>query len=294
MMSTFLRVADLSSFSRAAEDLGLPKASVSTAIQDLETLLGSRLLNRTTRKVQLTPDGINFYERCKDLLADVEELQSMFREGTTGITGRIRFDMPSRLARDLFIPRLPEFLDKYPGIHLEVSSTDRRVDVIREGFDCVVRIGKLLDSTLTARNLGTISLVNCVSPRYIKKHGKPKSLADLAQHDVVHYTNTLGTKPDGFEYFDGKSYVCIPTRSSVTVNNADAYLATCLAGLGLIQVPHHGVTAHLKDGSLVEVLPKFNAEPMPVSLVYPHRRHLARRVQLFMDWAAETIKDYLD
>jgi DNA-binding transcriptional LysR family regulator len=152
-MQIFARVAELASFTRAAESLGLPKASASNAVQQLESALGARLLHRTTRKVQLTQDGQAFYERSKDLLADMDELQSMFQQGEQALRGRLRVDMPSGIARAYIVPRLPKFLQAHPQIELELSSTDRRVDLVREGFDCVVRVGALGDANLIARPL---------------------------------------------------------------------------------------------------------------------------------------------
>ncbi|WP_374077119.1 LysR family transcriptional regulator [Bdellovibrio bacteriovorus] len=293
-MQIFVQVADLASFTKAAESLSLPKATISTSIQQLETLLGARLLHRTTRKVQMTQDGLNFYERCKDLLADVEDVESMFRASSENVTGRIRVDMGVGVARNLVLPRLPEFLKKYPGVEIEFSCSDRKVDLIREGFDCVVRVGSLGDSGLIARHLGKLTLVNCASPSYIEDHGKPKKLEDLKDHYLIHYVSTLGTKPDGFEYFDGEKYRSIKMNASITVNNTDAYTSACLAGLGIIQVPYVGAKTLLKDGRLIEILPKFKADPMPVSLVYPHRRNLAKRVQLFMDWVEGLMRSYVE
>lgn len=292
-MQIFLRVAELESFTRAAENLGLPKATVSTAVQHLEAELGARLLQRTTRRVQLTQDGRSYYTRCKDLLADFDELQTMFEQGGASLRGLIRVDMPSGLARNFLVGRLPEFLAAHPHIELELSSTDRRVDLVREGFDCVIRVGTLVDSTLVARPLGEYAIANCASAEYLRRHGTPRRLADLAKHQLVHYVQTLGAKSPGFEYPDGDTYACLPMAGAVTVNNSDAYLAACLAGLGLIQVPRVAVRALIDAGQLVEVLPKLRAEPMPVNIVYPHRRHLSRRVQVFMNWLADTLRPYL-
>lgn len=293
-MKIYVRVAELASFTKAADSLALPKASVSNYIQQLETLTGVRLLHRTTRKVQMTQDGITFYERCKDLLADVEDTQTMFQTGQTKITGRIRVDMPTGFAKNLVFPMLPQFSAKYPEIEFEISCTDRKVDLIREGFDCVVRVGNLVDSGLIARQLGKLEIINCVSPQYIKKYGTPKKLEDLAQHKLIYYVGTLGSKPDGFEYFDGEKYKLYKMNGAMTVNSTDAYQSACLAGYGIVQAPLVGLKSHLKNGTLIEVLPKLKAEPMPVSLIYPHRRHLARRVQLFMDWVQEISKNYIE
>jgi DNA-binding transcriptional LysR family regulator len=289
VMRTFIRVAELSSFTRAADSLGLPKASASTAVSKLETLLGTQLLHRTTRRVHLTADGQAFYERCKDLLDDVEELQSMFQRGPQMLRGRLRVDMSSGLARHLVLPGLPGFLEHHPQLEIELGSTDRRVDVVREGFDCVLRVGAVEDSTLVARRLGTLPVVNCASPAYLARHGTPRTVDDLDAHRLVHYVSTLGTRPPGFEYPDGDDYRTRPMRGAVTVNSADAYVVACLAGLGLIQAPRTGVAHLLDDGSLVEVLPQLASEPMPVTLLYPQRRNLPRRVRAFMDWVAELL-----
>jgi DNA-binding transcriptional LysR family regulator len=292
-MTIFVRVAELASFTRAAETLGLPKASISTSVQQLESLMGTRLLHRTTRKVQMTQDGQTFYERCKDLLADVDELESLFQQAPANISGRLRVDMPTGVAKNLVIPRLPEFLAAYPNIELELSSTDRRVDVVREGFDCVVRVGTLTDSGLIARSLGQFRIINCVSPAYIKNYGEPKTLDDMSQHLLVHYVLTLGAKSMGWEYWDGSAYQCLAMKGALTVNNAEAYTRACLAGLGIIQSPAVGMREYLEDGRLVEVLKDFVAEPMPVSLIYPNRRNLSKRVQVFMDWLTAIMKDYI-
>jgi DNA-binding transcriptional LysR family regulator len=289
LMRVFVRVCEVESFTGAAESLNMPKASISQYVQKLEASLDTRLLHRTTRKVTITQDGMTFYDRCKDLLADVDEVENMFNRNETNVSGRIRVDMPTNLAKNYVIKRLPEFLEKYPNIEVELSSTDRKVDLIKEGFDCVIRIGNLSDSGLIAKKVTEFSILNCVSPSYIKKFGTPKKLDDLAKHFEVHYSSTLGAKPDGFEYFDGEKYATIKMKGLITVNNSDAYMAACLAGLGIIQVPTLGARPLIKEGLLVEVLPKLKAEPMPVSVVYPHRRNLSRRVRIFIEWVDSII-----
>jgi DNA-binding transcriptional LysR family regulator len=293
-MQIFVRVAELASFTRAADLMNLPKASVSAAIQQLEAQMGTRLLHRTTRRVQLTQDGQACYERCKDLLADMDELQSMFQQGPQSLRGRLRIDMPSAMARNHIIPALPEFLREHPLLELELSCTDRKVDLIREGFDCVLRVGTLDDPNLIARPLGQLTLVNCASPAYLENFGTPHVLDDLLTHRLIQYVTTLGSKPYGFEYFDGTGYRALAMNGIVTVNSADAYQATCLAGLGIIQAPLIGVKRLIEQGDLVEVLPDLRAEPMPVTLMYAHRRNLSRRVQVFMTWLASTLEAYLD
>ena len=294
-MQIFARVAELSSFTQAAQVLGLPKASASLAVQQLEAHLGTRLLHRTTRRVQLTQDGQVFYERCKDLLDDVDELQAMFQQPDgTALRGRVRIDMSTGIARQLVLPALPDLLARHPLLEVELSSTDRRVDLVREGFDCVIRVGPVAEPGLVARPLGLVRVASCASPGYLARKGTPQSLADLAQHDLVHYVSTLGTKSAGFETMgDDGSPQFHPMAGRVTVNSAEAYLGACAAGLGLIQAPLLGVRELIDRGLLVEVLPHHPAPPMPVTLIYPHRRHLPQRVRVVMDWLAAVVQAHL-
>ena len=292
-MQLFIRVAELESFSRAADTLGLPKGSVSRQIQALENHLGTQLLHRTTRRVQLTQDGMIYYERAKDLLSNLDELDGLFHHDPSSISGKLRVDMPVGVARNLVMPRLPTFLHQYPGLELELSSSDRLVDLVREGFDCVVRVGTLKDSGLIARPLGNSRRLTAparsTSPALvIRKSG------GFASHAVVHYSVNLGTRAQGFEVATENGTQWVKTGGMLTVNSTETYHAACLAGLGIIQVPRVGVRDALRAGTLVEVLPQYRAEPMPVSLLYPHRRNLSRRVHLFMEWLTGVMKDYVD
>jgi DNA-binding transcriptional LysR family regulator len=292
-MQVFVRVAEQSSFTRAAEGLGLLKATVSVAVRQLESSLGTRLLHRTTRKVQLTLDGQAYFERCKELLAEMDGLQNMFHQSGEALSGRLRVDLPLGLARLNIIPRLPEFLSAHPRIEFELSTTDRLVDPIEEGFDCVLRVGAPRDPQLIARPLGRLVFINCASSDYLRRRGTPRTLGDLASHDLVHYVTTLGTKSMGFEYPDADGYRFLPMSGPMIVNSSDAYNAACVAGLGLIQAPEIGVRQQLASGELVEVMPQFRPEPMPVSLLYAHRRNLPKRVRVFMDWIAQILSPAL-
>jgi DNA-binding transcriptional LysR family regulator len=288
----FVKVAELASFTRAAEQLGLSKARVSTGVQQLESELGSRLLQRSTRAVRLTLDGEQFVARARQLVRDADELSTLFQAPST-LRGRVRVDMPQSLARSLFIPKLPELLAAHPQLELLLSTTDRRVDVIREGFDCVLRIGKLGESGLVARRVGEMAMTNCASPEYLKRYGTPRSLDDLAEHLVVHYSLRLGADDPGFEYRDGKAYRDRPMRSLITVNSTDSYNAACLAGLGIIQAPRSGVLANVVAGELVEVLPQHTCEPLAVSLVHAHGRQVPRHVRAVMSWIAQLLQPHL-
>ncbi|MDM4766775.1 LysR family transcriptional regulator [Pelomonas sp. SE-A7] len=293
-MQAFVRVAELSSFTQAADQLGLPKAAVSAAVRSLEAELGTRLLHRTTRRVQLTQDGQQALQRCQDLLADYEELQQLFHGDGAPLGGRLRVDMPMGVARNVVLPALPAFLQAHPQLELDLSSTDRRVDPVREGFDCVLRVGPLGESSLVARPLGQYRMLNVASPAYLASHGRPESLQDLVQHRLVHYQATLGQRAAGFEYVDEAQQVRFqPMAGMLTVNNSESYLAACLAGLGIIQTPAPAMRSLIDTGQLVELLPLWQAAPMPVTLLYPHRRHQPKRVQVFMNWLAEVMRPYL-
>lgn len=293
LLLIFTRVAELSSFTQAADSLGLPKASVSKSVKQLEEALGTQLLRRNTRRVVLTPDGQACYERCKDMLAEFDDLQAMFRAGQA-LRGRLRVDMSLGMARRVVLPRLPEFLDLHPGLEIELSSTDRRVDLVADGFDCVVRTGVLEASELVARPLGALSQRNLASPGYLARHGTPLGLDDLARHRLVRYATRLGTRPAGFEVAEAPGLVRqIPMGGGVTVNNSEAYGAACLAGLGLIQAPVLALRPHVEAGALVEVLPRWRAPDLPVTLLYAHRRHVPARLRAFMDWLAGVLAPHL-
>ncbi|NDL65128.1 LysR substrate-binding domain-containing protein [Acerihabitans arboris] len=289
LLRSFIRVTELSSFTQAGESLGLPKSTVSEHIQALEALVGARLLHRTTRRVTATQDGQVLYERGKDMLANMDELEGLFRQDGLVLAGRLRVDMPAAFARAMVLPRLGDFMQKHPNVRIEISCTDRRVDIVREGFDCVLRIGELTEASLVARRLGWLPMVNCASPSYLAAHGVPRTPADLAGHVLVHYVSILGSRAEGFVYRHQGKALNQDLPSLVTVNNVDAYEAACLGGLGIIQAPAVGMGGHLAAGRLVEILPDYPAPPMDVSLVYAHRRYLPQRARVFMDWLAELL-----
>lgn len=283
-LAIFSRVAETASFTRAADALGLPRSTVSAAIQALEAGLGTRLLHRTTRRVALTDDGAAFYDRCQRLLGDFDELDALFR-GEGRPQGKLRVNVPGRIGRLVIAPALPAFLARYPALEIDMGVTDRTVDLVQEGVDCAVRVGALADSGLVARRLGLLAFGNYASPAYLAAHGVPQTPDDLAGHLAVRYASPHSGRVEQWEHLtpDGAAqFIDMPAR--VTVNNAEAYIACAIAGLGLIQIPVYDARAHLAAGELTEVMPGHRAAPVPISLVYPHRRHLSRRLQVFADW----------
>lgn len=293
---TFVKVAELGSFTRAGAHLGVSKARVSTRLSELEAELGTRLLQRTTRAVRLTADGEQFLTRVKNWVQEAEEIASLFH-APSALRGRVSIDLPVNMGRNLILPRLPQLLAAHPRLELAVSTTDRRVDVIREGFDCVLRVGALADSRLVARKLGVLPMLNVASPDYLHTHGTPSTLNDLQEHWLVHYSIAFGTDSPAFEYpraGSGRGYGQLPMRSRVTVNTADAYLAACVAGLGIIQAPRLGLLQPLLSRSVVEILPDLRSEPMPVWLVHAHGSNLPRRVRVVMNWLSQLLAPHLD
>lgn len=282
-LQIFVKVTELASFTRAAEQLGMPKARASLRIQALEAELGVRLLQRTTRTVRPTGDGEQLLPRAKQLVAEAEEVAAMFQLNRT-LRGLVRLDLPINLARDVIIPRLPELLALHPQLEIEVSTTDRRVEVIREGFDLVLSVGKLRASGLMVQRLGELEVVSCASASYVRRYGLPRTVDDLDDHLLIGYAGD-----NDFEYRDGAGYARRPMRTAITVNSADAYRAACLAGLGIIQAPRIGARDLLELGTLVEILPELPSEPMPVQLVHGHGRSVPKRVRAVMQWLAAVL-----
>jgi len=288
----FIRVAQSGGFTVAADQLGLPRPTVSLAVQQLEARLGARLLNRTTRRVSLTQDGEALLERGMALVADSEELEQLFRPQAQALRGRLRVDLPSRIARRQVAPALPAFFARHPGIELDLGSSDRAIDLVHEGIDCALRVGEMASSSLVARPLGSFRMINCASPAYLALHGAPRQPADLPRHLAVNYASPGSNRAAAWEWVEEARPGTLAMPAQVSVNNAETYIACCLAGLGLIQIPAFDVREHLEAGALVEVLPEWPAPSMPVQIVYPHRRHLSRRLQVFVDWASALLREH--
>ncbi|MDK1227137.1 LysR substrate-binding domain-containing protein [Cronobacter turicensis] len=290
----FARVAEMKSFTQAAESLGIQKGRASVVVRELEQEIGATLLNRTTRTVQLTEEGRAFYTRARDLLAEADELKFMFSQSETALRGRLRVDMPAVLAENVVIPALPQLLDAHPELELELSSTDRRVDLIQEGFDCVIRLGPVVDETLVARPLGKLRMVNAASPDYLARVGVPQTLEDLTRqgHRMVHYVRRFGSKPYGWEYPTKEGYASLMLPGAVSVNSVQAYHRAGLAGLGLIQGGYSTLAPYMARGALVEVLPELRPEPLDAAFVIAHRRNLSQRVRAFMRWTEEILQPY--
>ncbi len=286
-MEVFTRVVDANSFTRAAETLGIPRASVTTIIQNLEAFLGVRLMHRTTRRLSLTPDGAAYYEHCIKIITEIAEADASFQAGNRKPSGALRVHMPSSLGRRIVIPALSTFHQRYPDITLDLGLSDRPVDPVEEGVDCMIRIGPLEDSSMVARRIGMLKRVTCASPSYLARHGEPDGIESLASHHAVNFRAAHGGRPVPWVFvIDGKP-VEVKMNSLVSVNDSDAYVTCAIEGFGMIQPTLFMVLPYLLDGSLKEVLTAFNPKPKPISIVYPHNRHLSAKVRAFAEWIGE-------
>jgi LysR family transcriptional regulator for bpeEF and oprC len=284
-MQTFVRIVEANSFTKAAETLDLPRASLTATLQNLEAFLGTQLLQRTTRRLSLTPDGAQYYKQCIEILNAVEAAELSFRgPDARRPKGILRVDLPGTLGRNLVLPHIAEFCTAYPEVNLNLSLTDRLVDIMQEGIDCTVRVGHLQDSSMVGRQIGTMRFVTCAAPSYLKRHGTPRTLQDLqAHHSVVHLSGRTGRAFDWELEVDGKP-VKVDLGGPITVNDADANIACALQGLGLAQAAVYQVRKHLESGALVQVLPDTPPTAMPISLLYPQGRMAAPKLSVFADW----------
>jgi DNA-binding transcriptional LysR family regulator len=284
-MKVFVRIYERSSFTLAADDLNLPRATLTHTLNHFEAWLGTRLLERSTRKVRPTLDGEAYYLRCVQLLAELEEAELAFR----GVApkGRLRVDLHGTLAKHFVIPALPQFIARYPDIELSISEADRFVDLIAEGVDCALRAGVLSDSALIGKRVASLRQITCASPAYLHKYGEPKSLADLSQHRAVNYVSRTTAKLFPFEFVvDGKLKE-VAIDGALSVFGAEIYAASAIAGLGIIQCPHYRMETQIAQGLVKEILTDLPPPPMPVSVLYPHNRHMSPRVRVFVDWLSE-------
>jgi DNA-binding transcriptional LysR family regulator len=286
-MRTFARVVERRSFTLAAQDLGLPRSTVTDAVKQLEARLGVRLLERTTRHVAPTLDGEAYHRRCVALIAELEDAEGAF--GGARPKGLLRLEVQGTLARHFLLPGLPAFLAQYPGIEISMSEGERWVDIIREGVDCVLRFGNLPDSDMIARRLTILERLTCASPDYLASFGLPKDLDALGGHRMVGLRSltTGALRPMDFVVGGALRNVTLPTVISVT--GTESYLATARLGLGLVQVPRFHAAADLAQGALVQVLADCPPAPIPISLLYPRSRQLSPRVRVFVDWFARAV-----
>jgi len=286
-MQVFLRVVESRSFVRAAETLGMPASSVTATIKRLEKHLQTRLLNRSTRNLSLTPEGERYFHRCRDILDLIADTEASLQGSGGRPQGRLRVDMPGGLAHAVILPQLWQFQQRYPDIYLLIGVNDRQVDLIQENVDCVIRTGSLEDSTLVARRLGALRWITCAAPSYLAEHGIPETVEDLQGHRAVHYFSSTMRRGSDLHFIEDGVSITVPVPGAVAVNETALYVKLCLDGHGLIQLAEILVSEQLRSGALVEVLADRRPAPVPVSLLYPHHRFLSPAMRAFTDWTAE-------
>ena len=286
-MNLLIRVVERQSFSAAASDLGIPRSSATLAIKQFEERLGIRLLHRTTRHVTPTLEGGIYYRRCKAILSEVEDAESAL----TGheVRGLLRIEVHGPTARTFILPELPAFLKRHPALTLHIGEGDRFVDIVREGFDCVVRGGEIADSDMIVRRLGLAQEGTFASPAYLESHGVPRSLEDLRGHEMIGFASsrTGQVLPLEFTVEGVVRTMMLPCR--ITVTNTDTYANLARLGFGLMQAPHYRYVEDLAAGRLVEVLHEHPPSPTPISVLYPKSRQLSPRVRVFIDWLVEVV-----
>ena len=287
-MRVFARVVEAGTFTKAAASLELPKGTVTKMVQHLESRLKVRLLNRTTRRVTVTPDGAAYYERTLRLLNDLDDIEASMTNAQANPSGRLRVDVGTSVARLVVIPALADFYRRYPDIQLDLGVSDRPVDLISDNVDCVIRGGELLEQSLVARRIGNMSLVTVATPEYLKQHGMPQHPHELEDsHSTINYFSARTGRmfPHIFEK-DGESLE-VSGRYKLSVNESNAHIAATLAGLGVSQMVGFAAAPHLASGELLHVLPDWTRPPVPLHVVYPPNRHLSAKVRAFVEWAAD-------
>lgn len=281
-MRVFARVVERRSFTLAAEDTGMPRSTVTDAVKQLESRLGIRLLDRTTRNVSPTLDGEAYYERCLSILADIEDSEGAFAGAKP--KGILRVDVHGTLARHFVLPGLPSFLEAYPDIEFYMSEGDRLVDLVREGIDCVLRAGVPQDSDMVARRVTVLKEVTVASPSYLERYGMPANLDDLVLHRMIGFQTSGSATPIPLEFTVNGELIAKALPATIKVNAAETFVSAARLGLGIIQVPRYHVEKEIAAGQLVELFPEFPPSPTPVSLLYPRNRQLSPRVRVFLDW----------
>jgi len=287
-MRIFARVVEAGTFTRAADSLQLPKATVTKHVQALEARLRVKLLNRTTRRVTVTADGAAYYDRTVRLLADFDDIEASMGQARANPRGRLRVDVGTSVARLLIVPRLAQFQERYPDIQIDLGVSDRTVDLIGDNVDCVIRGGELADQSLVARRIGNLEFITVAAPGYLARHGTPQHPLDLeGGHRSVIYFSPVSARRYPLEFHRNSEVIEISGPSQLAVNESNAYVNALVAGQGVGQITTFQAQQHVERGELVRVLDGWSHPLLPVYVVYPPNRHLSAKVRAFVDWAAE-------
>jgi len=282
----FVEVAKRESFSEAALRLDLPRSTVTSAIQSLESFYKVRLFQRTTRRVSLTQDGKRILPDCQNLLMDYQLLGQMIQIHHQDYRGILKVDMPSRISHQIVVPALPDFFQQYPDIKIQLHSSDHLTNLVEQEVDCVVRVGALENSSLIAKSVGLLAMVNCASPSYLQRCGVPQTLEDLQNHIMINYPSGVGEQQGVFFYGQER----VKLMAQLSVNNTEAYIQAARSGLGIIQIPYYDVRQDLEQGRLIEILSDYTCPALPLNVLYPNRQYIPRRLDVFMSWLIPVLK----
>lgn len=306
-LRVFVRIAESGAFAKTADSMNIPRATVTKLVQDLERHLGTRLLQRTTRRVNLTPEGAAYYERATRLIGDLDEMDQCAAQARAQPRGRIRIDVGSVLANMILIPALPQFRARYPELHVDLGVSDRPIDLIGEGVDCAIRGGELADTSLVARHIADLDWVTCASPVYLGARGVPQHPSDLLArqpdpgdktgvpgHAIAGYFSSLSGKAFPLFFQQGDERIMVHGDVVVAVNESTAHLSALLTGVGLGQAFRFMVQPHLETGGLRTVLDDWSRPRHPLHVVYPSHRHQSAKLRLFVDWVAEVFAPFDD
>lgn len=283
----FLSVVETRNFSETARGMGVSASAVSAAVQRLEQKLAVRLLNRTTRSVSPTPEGLEFYKRCKPIIADLEQAEITVGRSGRLPSGHLRIGMPSALGRMWVIPQLPKFAQAFPSISLEIVIEDFLSTSDRAGLDAAIQVGELASSRKIARKLATVDYVTCAAPRYIASHGHPKFPADLKEHVCLSYRRPRNGRIRQWRFTRGSKVDTINPSGAIVLNSGEALISAAAAGLGLVQVAEYYARPDLASGSLVEVLNEFKTPAYDISVVFQQRKNISPRLRVFVDFLVE-------
>ncbi|MNM50859.1 HTH-type transcriptional regulator DmlR [compost metagenome] len=293
-MQVFARVVETGSFTKAAETLQSSKTRVTQLVQQLEAHLRVKLLHRTTRKVNVTADGAAYYERVVRLLADLDDAETSLSAASASPRGRLRVDVPAPLASLVLVPALPDFNARYPDIQLDLGASDRKVDLIDENVDCVVRGGELTDLSLRARHVANLPLGVYAAPAYLARAGMPAHPLALEEvgHRIVSYRNSRTGSPLMSAMRRGDEEVRVQGRHVLSVDDGNAYLAAGVAGLGALWLPQYMARQPLAHGELVVLFEDWQLDPMPMYVAFPPSRHVSSKLRVFIDWIVELMAQH--
>jgi LysR family transcriptional regulator, regulator for bpeEF and oprC len=291
-MALFVRVVETGGIARAAASLRIPKATATTLLQRLEASLGAKLLNRTTRRVTVTPDGAAYYTRAAAILAEVREAEDALSQRSATPRGRVRVDAPTLIARSVIVPALPRFFARYPDIELALACNERHFDLVAEGIDCALWIGEVAEPNLVARRVGFLYFATCAAPSYIATHGVPAHPRELARHRCINrFSPAAGDTVEWVFSKDGERVQAV-FPGNLALEDENSYVSAAEAGLGIARMPAFVLKEAMERGALELVLADWLPEPSPLSVVYPQSRHLSRRVRVFVDWLAAWVADH--